>query len=164
MICDFLNNVMTKIPTLAFHTMTLCENVIVIYGGINRDKIMGDVHILKFDGLHVATASYEKNTKTFPTPRHSHTALYDEIENKIYFFGGYGEEYPYFLNQLSIMSINKGNSFTFLNSKITEEISQRCRHTSFLNNRKIYIYGGYGIHHQTKKKRKLFFKNIFQKF
>ena len=90
MICDFLNNVMTKIPSLAFHSLTLCKTVVVLYGGLtNSDKIVGDVHVLKYDGIMLATASYEKNVKTFPLPRHSHTACYDANDNNIYIFGGY---------------------------------------------------------------------------
>ena len=155
MICDFLNNVMTKIPTLSFHSMTLCNTVIVIYGGLTAgDKMVGDVHILKYDAIMLATASYEKNTKTFPTPRHSHTATYDESENVIYFFGGYCETSPFFLNQLCTLAISKKNSITFQKTKILDEISPRCRHTAFYHNRKLFVYGGLGIHRTTKKTRK----------
>ncbi len=154
MLSDFFNNVLTKIPYLAFQTMTQCNNIIIIYGGLTTtDKINGDVNILKLDGISIATASYEKNTKNFPIPRHSHTGCYDEYENKVYFFGGYSTQSPFFLNQLSIMNISKKSSISFQNSKIIDGISPRCRHTAFLNKRKLYIYGGYGIHAISKKIR-----------
>lgn len=51
-----------KKPYLSYHTMTLCNNIIVIYGGlISNDNISGDIVFLKYSGKSFTVASYEKN-------------------------------------------------------------------------------------------------------
>ena len=61
MIRDFLKND-PKIPYLAFHTMTECNNLYVIYGGlISNDNISGDLLFMKSTGRTFTVAAYEKN-------------------------------------------------------------------------------------------------------
>ena len=58
---DFLKND-PKIPFLSYHSMTLCNNLTVIYGGIiSNDNINGDLIFLKSTGKTFTIASYEKN-------------------------------------------------------------------------------------------------------
>ncbi len=51
-----------KIAFLSFHTMTMCNNLIVIYGGlISNDNINGDLIFLRLSGKTLTVVSYEKN-------------------------------------------------------------------------------------------------------
>jgi hypothetical protein len=62
MLQDFLKFDNAKVPSLCFHTANLCDDKIVMYGGLNmNDKICGDVYMIKLDSLKVNSASYDKN-------------------------------------------------------------------------------------------------------
>ncbi len=62
MIRSFLKDAKDKIPPLAFHTMTDCDGLITIYGGMTgKDEIQGDVYFLKQGSKTFIHASYEKN-------------------------------------------------------------------------------------------------------
>ena len=152
MISDYLNKTNTKIPSLAFHSITNCKSKIVLYGGLTiSNKLSGDVFILQYNGLSLTKISYEQNKSKFPIPRHSHTSSYDERDNLIYLFGGYCEYEPYFLNQLCIMDISNDKDIKFDFSMDTDRITQRCRHVAFLHGNYLYIYGGYGISKGSRK-------------
>ncbi len=48
MLKDLLKNEGENVPALAFHTMTLCDKIITIYGGLTaKDKFSGDIYFLK---------------------------------------------------------------------------------------------------------------------
>jgi hypothetical protein len=86
----------------------------------------------------------------FPTPRHSHSADYDSKLKRLFIFGGYSDSKPNFLNQLCILELRNFPTIVF--EKIRSlDITSRCRHTSFINSRKLYIYGGLGIEPTTKQ-------------
>jgi hypothetical protein len=87
----------------------------------------------------------------FPVPRHSHSANYDIEGNKLYIFGGYNLDDPYYLNDLCILNLNKYPNVVFDSIK-TIGISPRCRQATFINNRTLYIYGGIGYNKVHKEK------------
>jgi hypothetical protein len=62
MIKNFLNGGSAKVPSLAFHSMDLTENAIVIYGGLKiYNEISGDLFFLYKDKEKFNSASYENN-------------------------------------------------------------------------------------------------------
>lgn len=62
MIKDFLKVEEDKIPKLAFHTLTLCGNIITIFGGMSgKNTYNGDIFFIKIGGRSIINASYEKN-------------------------------------------------------------------------------------------------------
>jgi hypothetical protein len=63
MLADFFNPSTSKIPRLAFHSMTTCNNdIIVMYGGLkNNETISGDLILLMPDREKFVSASYENN-------------------------------------------------------------------------------------------------------
>lgn len=83
-------------------------------------------------------------------PRYCHSAVYDELNKKIYIFGGQIEdgEFTNELWQLDILG-----KLEFKKLKNVSAISNRCKHACFINNNKLYFYGGFGIHRITKQKR-----------
>jgi hypothetical protein len=62
MIKEFLNSSDAKVPALAFHTMDLTDNAIVLYGGLNEEnQINGNVYFLQIDQERFNFAPYENN-------------------------------------------------------------------------------------------------------
>lgn len=94
----------------------------------------------------------------FPTPRHSHTADYDKVSEKLLIFGGYSKELPNFYDQICILDLKNFPTIVFQTIK-SVSISNRCKHTSFIHRQKLYIYGGVGIHKVTKKTRIIYINN-----
>jgi hypothetical protein len=145
MLRNFLKDSKEKTPPLAFHTMTMCENVICIYGGMTaKDEVSGDVYFIKLNGKNIIKAEYEKNKALFPKPRHSHSADYDISSKRLFIFGGHCLEHPNFLNQLCVLDLKNFPTIVFQSIK-SIDITSRCMHTTFLTNGKLYIYGGYGM-------------------
>ena len=147
MIRNFIQIDSQKVPSLAFHTMTLCEENIVIYGGMNGvERIFGDLIFLKFHKDKFLVASYENNKHCFPKPRHSHSASYDSKNKKLYIFGGMVGD-NVFTDEFWCLDVGVKPTFTQMKPV---SVSPRCRHVSFIHNRKLYIYGGYGYNSITK--------------
>ena len=65
MIREFLNDEKNKIPSLAFHSMTKCDNIITIYGGAtSKDKISGDIYFLKTTSKNLIKCGYDNNKES----------------------------------------------------------------------------------------------------
>ena len=145
MIYNYIPELKSKVPPLAFHSMNLCIDTLYIYGGItSNDKISGDLIFLNVFSTNYVCARYEANQYIFPSPRHSHSATYDINNNVIYIFGGYTNSKAKFSNEFWMLEPNKKLSkFTKLHTP--EKISPRCQHCSFIWKNKLYIFGGYGI-------------------
>ena len=88
----------------------------------------------------------------FPVPRYCHSADYDKEREKLLIFGGYTNVNPNFNDQICILELKNFPTIIFQTIK-SLSISPRCKHASFLNNKRLYIYGGVGINKITKKTR-----------
>lgn len=145
MIYNYIPELKSKVPPLAFHSMNLCIDTIYIYGGItNNYKINGDLIFLNVFTTNYVCARYEANQYIFPSPRHSHSATYDINNNVIYIFGGYTNSKSKFSNEFWLLEPKeKLSKFTKLITP--EKISPRCQHCAFIWNNKLYIFGGFGI-------------------
>ena len=142
---NYLTLFQSKVPPLAFHSMTLCKDTIYIYGGITtNNKINGDLLFLNAFSNKFVNARYEANQYIFPSPRHSHSATYDKTNNKLYIFGGYTNSKVKFTNELWMLEPNEKMS-KFVKLQTPEKISPRCQHCSFIYDNKLYIFGGFGI-------------------
>jgi hypothetical protein len=65
MLKDLLNSERNTIPQLAFHTMTLCDKIITIYGGLSdKDKFNGDVYFLKLQSKSFIKSEWSKNKQS----------------------------------------------------------------------------------------------------
>jgi hypothetical protein len=149
MIRDLIQNDQHKLPNLAFHSMNLCEDFIVIYGGMSSaDKVSGDLIFLKMNKDKFMIASYENNKSYFPKPRHSHSAVYSKLKKKLYIFGGIVADNPKYVDDLWTLEVSSKPAFNILPQT---GISNRCRSVVFICKNRLYIYGGYGINKITKK-------------
>jgi hypothetical protein len=149
MIRDLIQGDLNKMPTLAFHTMNLCEDFIVIYGGMSSaDRISGDLIFLKLSKDKFMIASYDNNRNFFPKPRHSHSAVYSKNKKKLYIFGGIIADNPRYVDDLWTLEVGTKPAFNILPST---GISSRCRSVIFICRNRLYIYGGFGINKITKK-------------
>ena len=129
---NYLTLFQSKVPPLAFHSMTLCKDTIYIYGGITtNNKINGDLLFLNAFSNKFVNARYEANQYIFPSPRHSHSATYDKTNNKLYIFGGYTNSKVKFTNELWMLEPNEKMS-KFVKLQTPEKISPRCQHCSFI--------------------------------
>jgi hypothetical protein len=138
-----------KLPCLAFHTMNLCDDFIVIYGGVTEsDKVLGDLIFLRPNKAKFLLASYENNKSYFPKPRHSHSAVYYAPQKKLYIFGGIVFDNPRYTDELWTLDVSTKPIFKML---FRPEISIRCRQVSFICRRKVFIYGGFGVYKITQK-------------
>jgi hypothetical protein len=62
MIKDLFKDDIEKVPIAAFHTLTLCDSIIAIYGGMTeKDTISGDINFIKVGGKNIVNCAYEKN-------------------------------------------------------------------------------------------------------
>jgi hypothetical protein len=65
MLKDLLSSERKTIPQLAFHTMTLCDKIITIYGGMSeKNKISGDVYFLKLQNKSFIKSELSKNKQS----------------------------------------------------------------------------------------------------
>jgi N-acetylneuraminic acid mutarotase len=134
--------------------MTLCDDCIIIFGGLYKTNILnGDVYKLSFNKERFFVSKYEDNQLYFPYPRHSHSAVYDKINKRIYIFGGYIGD----IKDINMKYSNDIWSIQFIDklffNKLASEcmISPRCGHASFIHDNYVYIFGGYGIHKISQK-------------
>lgn len=144
MIKEFIKKNEITLPALSYHTASLCNNIIIIFGGLlDKDKINSDIFILKKNAKNFTKISKNLNfSQNFS--RFLHSANYDPEENKLYVFGGYDLKAPYYLNDLIVIDVNYPEiDINRINN--IGGISQRCNHASFIDERKLYIYGGVGI-------------------
>jgi len=64
MLRDYLNENLAKIPSLVYHSMNLCDNFIVVYGGKSSiNEFSGDLYILKTSKNKFVCANYSDNIK-----------------------------------------------------------------------------------------------------
>lgn len=148
MMRNLVLNEHNKVPPSAFHTMTLCDEYIVIYGGVStNERILGDLIFLKMNRDKFLIASYENNKTNFPRPRHSHSAVYlGREKRKLYIFGGITAEG--YSDELWSLDVSSKPAFHLLKPT---GISNRCRHASFTCRGKLYIYGGFGVNKISQK-------------
>jgi hypothetical protein len=138
-----------KVPELAFHSMNLCEDFLVIYGGMkSSDKISGDLILLKKNKSKFLLASYDSNRGFFPEPRHSHSAIYHKPSGILFIFGGATGIKQKFSDQLWGLRISSQPEFELFNN---DTISPRCRSATFMVHNRMYIYGGFGKDRISKK-------------
>ena len=93
----------------------------------------------------------------FPIPRYCHSANYDKPTERLLIFGGYTNVNPNFNDQLCILELKNFPTIIFQTIK-SMPIPPRCKHTSFVHNNRLYIYGGIGINKITKKIRKVLYE------
>jgi len=97
--------------------------------------------------------------KAFPLPRFFHSCDYDSKTKLFYIFGGFNyEKENLYLCDLNIIKINKNSKssqFSIENENIKLDIPKRCKHSSFIYNNYLYIFGGEGLQELLNLKGKL---------
>jgi len=124
----------------SFHTSTLYEKHLIIYGGtsLSLKKYLNDIKIFNME-----TLSYEdfKQEGDEPSSRSGHSAcLFDS--NKILLFGGTNGG---LLHDRAIITIKETKPLTLIYEKITTTGADdlvRSHHSANIYKNKMYVFGG----------------------
>lgn len=159
-------NIHLNLPNLSFHTMNLCSEYIIIYGGLSlKNEINGNFYSINTKGNDFKKISYSKKESNinnyhidYPIPRFHHTANFDENRRKLFIFGGYNfHKDLLYLSDLNIVQLKvdpETNDTAIESESIKLKIPNRCRHTSFIYKNFLYIFGGEGHEDFVDKKGK----------
>ena len=131
------------------HSAVLYKNEILIFGGSNNDKYLGELWCYNINNMewNLLTDNSEENPslKYCPSARHGHSAtIYQNL--MIIIAGKFGYNSNAYFNDVYAFDIDKKNWINF-ETKNNEAIKPRCWHTCTLlkNMNNLFLFGGFRI-------------------